>query len=119
MPGIFRSLRADAAGAPHPGPGHEPTLRRKSFFTPAQSATGMANTRNQSFLAKISAAAAMPASQPLLAYFTPMAEASTPSTPISATRSPRAAEHQSELQSLMRISYAVLCLTTKNQETPH
>src|SRR3546814_10072903 len=74
MPGIFRSLRADAAGAPHPGPGHEPPLRRKSFFTPAQSATGMANTRNQSFLAKISAAAAMPASQPLLAYFTPMAE---------------------------------------------
>src|SRR3546814_8971933 len=30
----------------------------------------------------------------------------------------RSEEHTSELQSLMRISYAVFCLTTKNQSTP-
>src|SRR3546814_9563396 len=32
-------------------------------------------------------------------------------------RQGRSEEHTSELQSLMRISYAVLCLTTKNQDT--
>src|SRR3546814_3366725 len=30
----------------------------------------------------------------------------------------RSEEHTSELQSLMRISYAVFCLKTKNQHTP-
>src|SRR3546814_4056452 len=32
----------------------------------------------------------------------------------SAMRSPRSEEHTSELQSLIRITYAVICLTTKN-----
>src|SRR3546814_10407099 len=43
---------------------------------------------------------------------------STPaSSPIAATPSPlaRSEEHTSELQSLMRISYAVLCLTKKKK----
>src|SRR3546814_8845008 len=31
----------------------------------------------------------------------------------------RSEEHTSELQSLMRISYAVFCLKKKNKETPH
>src|SRR3546814_7842342 len=31
----------------------------------------------------------------------------------------RSEEHTSELQSLMRISYAVFCLKKKNQITPH
>src|SRR3546814_8485052 len=31
----------------------------------------------------------------------------------------RSEEHTSELQSLMRISYAVFCLTTKNSNTNH
>src|SRR3546814_9400294 len=31
----------------------------------------------------------------------------------------RSEEHTSELQSLMRISYAVFCLKTKNKHTPH
>src|SRR3546814_9162935 len=31
----------------------------------------------------------------------------------------RSEEHTSELQSLMRISYAVFCLKKKNQKTPH
>src|SRR3546814_6780989 len=31
----------------------------------------------------------------------------------------RSEEHTSELQSLMRISYAVFCLTTKNTNTPY
>src|SRR3546814_8070172 len=31
---------------------------------------------------------------------------------------PRSEEHTSELQSLMRISYAVFCLKKKNQESP-
>src|SRR3546814_6760932 len=33
-----------------------------------------------------------------------------------ATAAPRSEEHTSELQSLMRISYAVFCLTKKKQE---
>src|SRR3546814_4060838 len=33
--------------------------------------------------------------------------------------SARSEEHTSELQSLMRISYAVLCLTTKNHTVHH
>src|SRR3546814_10772151 len=32
---------------------------------------------------------------------------------------PRSEEHTSELQSLMRISYAVFCLKKKNQNKPH
>src|SRR3546814_6502052 len=32
---------------------------------------------------------------------------------------PRSEEHTSELQSLMRISYAVFCLKKKNKETTH
>src|SRR3546814_2098355 len=32
---------------------------------------------------------------------------------------PRSEEHTSELQSLMRNSYAVFCLNTKNIENPH
>src|SRR3546814_7024291 len=32
---------------------------------------------------------------------------------------PRSEEHTSELQSLMRISYAVFCLTKKNKHTMH
>src|SRR3546814_2377547 len=32
---------------------------------------------------------------------------------------PRSEEHTSELQSLMRISYAVFCLKKKNQHYPH
>src|SRR3546814_10758011 len=35
-----------------------------------------------------------------------------------ATRSSRSEEHTSELQSLMRISYAVFCLKKKKQNTP-
>src|SRR3546814_3656793 len=44
--------------------------------------------------------------------------ASSPGTPTIATsRSPfRSEEHTSELQSLMRISYAVYCLKKKNQQ---
>src|SRR3546814_4680303 len=33
------------------------------------------------------------------------------------TRQPRSEEHTSELQSLMRISYAVFCLKNKNKQT--
>src|SRR3546814_13211524 len=33
-------------------------------------------------------------------------------------RRPRSEEHTSELQSLMRISYAVFCLKKKNQDDP-
>src|SRR3546814_10231932 len=36
-----------------------------------------------------------------------------------ATRITRSEEHTSELQSLMRISYAVFCLTKTNTEPPH
>src|SRR3546814_4091279 len=35
---------------------------------------------------------------------------------LAATDEPRSEEHTSELQSLMRISYAVFCLKTKNKE---
>src|SRR3546814_10201208 len=35
------------------------------------------------------------------------------------TRARRSEEHTSELQSLMRISYAVFCLKKKNQKTPN
>src|SRR3546814_9201589 len=34
------------------------------------------------------------------------------------TPNPRSEEHTSELQSLMRISYAVFCLTNKRQQQP-
>src|SRR3546814_1783285 len=34
-------------------------------------------------------------------------------------RAERSEEHTSELQSLMRISYAVFCLQKKNKNTPH
>src|SRR3546814_10133645 len=34
-------------------------------------------------------------------------------------RRQRSEEHTSELQSLMRISYAVFCLKTKNEHLPH
>src|SRR3546814_2598289 len=36
-----------------------------------------------------------------------------------AARQRRSEEHTSELQSLMRISYAVFCLKKKNHTTPH
>src|SRR3546814_5623290 len=36
-----------------------------------------------------------------------------------ASEGARSEEHTSELQSLMRISYAVFCLTKKNQQNPH
>src|SRR3546814_1579361 len=39
------------------------------------------------------------------------------SRPMSARKSPRSEEHTSELQSLMRISYAVFCLKKKNKKT--
>src|SRR3546814_9011479 len=35
------------------------------------------------------------------------------------TRRPRSEEHTSELQSLMRISYAVFCLTKKKKHNKH
>src|SRR3546814_9566084 len=38
-------------------------------------------------------------------------------SPKAATRSARSEEHTYELQSLMRISYAVLCLKKKNKQT--
>src|SRR3546814_2828293 len=38
--------------------------------------------------------------------------------PGNAKPSPRSEEHTSELQSLMRISYAVFCLKKKKKETP-
>src|SRR3546814_2383053 len=45
---------------------------------------------------------------------------STPSAAVSALRvSRRSEEHTSELQSLMRISYAVFCLKKKHKETEH
>src|SRR3546814_5762683 len=40
-----------------------------------------------------------------------------PAAGISTERSPRSEEHTSELQSLMRISYAVFCLKKKKQNT--
>src|SRR3546814_8219933 len=38
--------------------------------------------------------------------------------PVAAGGTPRSEEHTSELQSLMRISYAVFCLKKKNNKTP-
>src|SRR3546814_1521232 len=44
----------------------------------------------------------------------------TPATEASAMQTPdRSEEHTSELQSLMRISYAVFCLKKKTQQTTH
>src|SRR3546814_5011098 len=42
-----------------------------------------------------------------------------PPTPWVTTRCSRSEEHTSELQSLMRISYAVFCLKKKNYEKNH
>src|SRR3546814_5713863 len=39
--------------------------------------------------------------------------------PVEADRAVRSEEHTSELQSLMRISYAVFCLKKKNTESDH
>src|SRR3546814_1234743 len=41
------------------------------------------------------------------------------SRPFKNTQMMRSEEHTSELQSLMRISYAVLCLKKKNKKQPH
>src|SRR3546814_10524664 len=47
----------------------------------------------------------------------PSPSSGTPATePLAATRRSRSEEHTSELQSLMRSSYAVLCLKKKNNE---
>src|SRR3546814_9086589 len=43
--------------------------------------------------------------------------ASSPSATRGCTVKPRSEEHTSELQSLMRISYAVFCLKKKNKQT--
>src|SRR3546814_8394482 len=42
----------------------------------------------------------------------------TPIARVASCRLPRSEEHTSELQSLMRISYAVFCLTKKKQKKP-
>src|SRR3546814_2816956 len=54
------------------------------------------------------------AAQKRLRQFTPI-EASIIRTRCGPQSAPRSEEHTSELQSLMRISYAVFCLTKKNQ----
>src|SRR3546814_9604806 len=41
----------------------------------------------------------------------------SPALPSSAAQPPRSEEHTSELQSLMRISYAVFCLKKTNNQT--
>src|SRR3546814_5944687 len=48
----------------------------------------------------------------------PMARCTPRSSPAEQATSIRSEEHTSELQSLMRISYAVFCLKKKNQLTP-
>src|SRR3546814_1376389 len=42
-----------------------------------------------------------------------------PATSRAAPRTPRSEEHTSELQSLMRISYAVFCLKKKNKQNTY
>src|SRR3546814_9085832 len=49
----------------------------------------------------------------------PLALKDTTAAPSTTTDSDRSEEHTSELQSLMRISYAVFCLTKKNTHTQH
>src|SRR3546814_3988848 len=50
----------------------------------------------------------------------PVVEAAPAVEPASAPKpSPRSEEHTSELQSLMRISYAVFCLKKKTQKSTH
>src|SRR3546814_8045573 len=47
----------------------------------------------------------------------PEAEKAADAIPVEVARASRSEEHTSELQSLMRISYAVFCL--KKKKTPH
>src|SRR3546814_9396625 len=70
----------------------------------------------------------IPHSHFLLPHHTQPVVARLPSTPIGAlpcepswlpAPSPRSEEHTSELQSLMRISYAVFCLKKKKRTTTH
>src|SRR3546814_4094866 len=51
-----------------------------------------------------------------LAADRPRSAASQPSIPSRTGRARRSAEHTYELQSLMRLSYAVLCLTNKTTQ---
>src|SRR3546814_5872367 len=47
------------------------------------------------------------------------ASAAAPAAPAAASAPARSEEHTSELQSLMRISYAVFCLKKKNKYNPY
>src|SRR3546814_6760967 len=47
----------------------------------------------------------------------PARPSTEPRTAVSTARLPRSEEHTSELQSLMRISYAVFCLQKKTKQT--
>src|SRR3546814_10276689 len=58
---------------------------------------------------------AMP--QPNLVPVSPSSSRMTQSRGVSSATSRRSEEHTSELQSLMRISYAVFCLKKKNKKT--
>src|SRR3546814_4883257 len=58
--------------------------------------------------------AAIAAKRPLRRYWT-----SQPSTTSASAVGVRSEEHTSELQSLMRISYAVFCLKKKNKDINH
>src|SRR3546814_1818041 len=55
------------------------------------------------------------ARRPEAAWF---GEAPTAASPVSTTANERSEEHTSELQSLMRISYAVFCLKKKKNPKP-
>src|SRR3546814_9217403 len=91
-----------------------PSIHRTSVLSPdadgAAFATSGAQKRPPTVLDR----------EPLLLF----AEYRTPNGPVAECRGPpnvaghRSEEHTSELQSLMRISYAVFCLKNKNQTTP-
>src|SRR3546814_7600300 len=65
----------------------------------------------------------LPRSAPPHRHAAAARRSSSPSPPRSPPRSfhpsPRSEEHTSELQSLMRISYAVFCLNKKTNHTTH
>src|SRR3546814_9181728 len=80
--------------------GFAPALNTLAFFAANGLPTGLAPP----------APAFIPGSS---AYFSPIAGALIPDGPQGVLRSE---EHTSELQSLMRISYSVFCLTNKNEQ---
>src|SRR3546814_2251335 len=87
---------------------------------PRHDARPISQTASKAPAAKDAAAIAPAATAPMLESIRPLTSAAgrTPFTAATSalTLAPRSEEHTSELQSLMRISYAVFCL--KKKKTP-